>query len=167
MEKEEALLRFTDRSLRWITISEKSTYVKMMVLDLICERRHAIVVAIHAGVVKLVYTPALGAGAFGRRGSSPLTGTPYLSMKDLLFAAQLNQDIPTIDLHGVGDVQSALEQLEMKLFSFYNEGQQYGRVIHGIGTGALAKAVHGVLDKNPMIRQWREEETGGSCIILF
>ena len=31
--------------------------------------------AVNAEVVKLVYTPALGAGAFGRVGSSPTFGT--------------------------------------------------------------------------------------------
>jgi dsDNA-specific endonuclease/ATPase MutS2 len=76
-------------------------------------------------------------------------------------------NIPTIDLHGTSDVVTGIEQLEKELFSLYNQGNQYCRVIHGIGSGRLADVVHEVLKKNPLIIEWKEEESGGSDIIYL
>lgn len=84
-------------------------------------------------------------------------------MLDLLNGMPL----PTIDLHGTSDVHTATEQLEKELFSFYSAGEQYCRVIHGIGSGRLAEVVHDILNKNPLICDWKEEESGGSCIVLL
>lgn len=83
------------------------------------------------------------------------------------FAAQLDTQAPTIDLHGSATVPGALEQLEKELFLLYNKKAPYARIIHGIGEGVLAKAVHEVIQTHPLVREWREEEHGGSCIILF
>lgn len=87
-------------------------------------------------------------------------------MNDLvsIFAGH---DLPTIDLHGTRFLQDALEQLEKELFFFFQKGEKNVRVIHGIGTGKLAHAVHEALTKNPMVVEFGEEETGGSCIICF
>ena len=83
-----------------------------------------------------------------------------------LFAAELNQDIPTIDLHHAGDVQRALDQLERELFLFSKEYPSC-RVIYGIGTGVLARAVEDALEKNPLVGEWKRENTGGSSIVVF
>ena len=88
-------------------------------------------------------------------------------MNTHFFAASLNQDIPTIDLHGIGNITSALEQLERQLFSFYTDKQKHCRVIYGIGEGILAKNVQTALNKNPMVLDWKHEDTGGSCIVLL
>ena len=84
-----------------------------------------------------------------------------------LFAAELNPNIATIDLHHTGTVADALEQLERELFLFYQNGEPYVRVVYGIGTGKLASAVQEALTKNPMIGSWEKEENGGSCIAVF
>ena len=87
-------------------------------------------------------------------------------MKDAvsIFAGH---DLPTIDLHGISPVQNALEQLEKELFLSFQRGEKCCRVIHGIGSGKLAEAVHAALTKNPMVVEFAEEETGGSCIVRF
>ncbi len=72
-----------------------------------------------------------------------------------------------IDLHHASTITDALEQLEHELFLVYMNKLGECRVIHGIGTGALAQAVHEELSKNPMVRQWREEEHGGSCRVTL
>ena len=88
-------------------------------------------------------------------------------LDDIFFAAEIDTHIATVDLHEFCTVPEALEQLEKKLFLLFNSGTQYARVIHGIGSGRLAEAVHAALSKNPMIQKWKESEPGGSCIILF
>lgn len=87
-------------------------------------------------------------------------------MKDVvsIFAGH---DLATIDLHGISPVQNALEQLEKELFLCFQRGEKYCRVVHGIGTGKLGSAVHEALTKNPMVVEFAEEETGGSCIVRF
>jgi len=84
-----------------------------------------------------------------------------------IFTASLSQDIPTIDLHGMRHMMSALEELEKKLYTYYQQGNKICRVIYGIGEGVLAKEVQDSLTKNPMVREWHHEETGGSCIVLL
>ena len=84
-----------------------------------------------------------------------------------LFAAQLNQDIYTIDLHHIESMQSALEVLERDLYGAYKMGEPYCRVVHGIGTGKLASAAQDALEKNPLIAEWKKEESGGSCLVVF
>lgn len=82
------------------------------------------------------------------------------------FAANISPTLPTIDLHYSGSVSDALEKLEKGLSNFV-QMEQYCRVVHGIGEGVLATAVHESLNKNPLVAEWREEENGGSCIVLF
>jgi dsDNA-specific endonuclease/ATPase MutS2 len=46
------------------------------------------------------------------------------------------------------------------------------RIIHGKGTGTLRRIVHSILNKNPLVRNFRlADETGGSwgatIVILF
>ncbi len=82
------------------------------------------------------------------------------------FAANISQNISTIDLHNAGSVSEALEQLGKGLSEFVQK-EQYCRIVHGIGEGILANAVHESLNKNPLVVEWREEENGGSCIVVF
>lgn len=74
-------------------------------------------------------------------------------------------DISTIDLHHCDTVADALEGLERELFRYGREKEQIIRIVHGIGTGALAAAVHEALEKNPMVVSWEENNDGGSCIV--
>lgn len=88
-------------------------------------------------------------------------------IKDTQFAASLDFEIPTIDLHGTPSIYEALEQLERELFLFAKLGHLYCRVVTGIGTGALQNAVVTALEKNPMVAHVEKEEQGGSLIVIF
>lgn len=86
---------------------------------------------------------------------------------DIFFAAEIDPHIVVVDLHGFSTIVEGLEQLEQKLFLLFNSGEKYIRVVHGIGGGRLAESVHEALHKNPLVRNWKESEKGGSCIIVF
>ena len=58
--------------------------------------------------------------------------------------------IPAIDLHHAETIPDALDTLERELFYFFKQKEITIHVIHGIGTGALAAAVHAALKNNPM-----------------
>lgn len=83
------------------------------------------------------------------------------------LAAELSPDIATIDLHGDGGIQDALDHLERDLYLFFSRGETFCRVVTGIGTGAMARAVIDALEKNPMIGGIQKEESGGSFLVLF
>ncbi|HYE60308.1 MAG TPA: Smr/MutS family protein [Candidatus Kapabacteria bacterium] len=72
-----------------------------------------------------------------------------------------------IDLHTTETITDALFLLEQELFHAYQGKETTCHVIHGIGTGMLARAVHEALNKNPMVRSWVEAEDGGSCMVTI
>ena len=84
-----------------------------------------------------------------------------------LFAASLDHKIYTIDLHSFLDPASALEKLETELYRAQKLGQRYCRVVHGIGEGILASKVQDNLSQNPLVKAWKLEESGGSCVVVF
>ncbi len=84
-----------------------------------------------------------------------------------IFGAELDPRITTIDLHETKSVVEALDQLEKEIYQVFKKHVRHARIIHGIGEGILARAVHDALNKNPLIAEWHEEESGGSCIIIF
>lgn len=86
---------------------------------------------------------------------------------DIFFAAEIDSHIAVIDLHEFTTIPEALEQLEKQLFLLFNKGEKYVRVVHGIGAGILGSAVHETLKKNPLVKNWKESEYGGSCIVVF
>ena len=88
-------------------------------------------------------------------------------MKDKFFAAEIDSHIASIDLHGSFTITDALEQLEKELFFLSQRGERYCTVIHGIGTGRLASAVHERLEKHPLVVGWQESESGGRCLVLL
>ena len=88
-------------------------------------------------------------------------------MLDKFFAAEINEDAVSIDLHNFQNIYDALEHLERELFYFAQEKESYCRVIHGIGTGAMARAVGEALGANPLVVGWKVELHGGSTIALF
>ncbi len=79
-----------------------------------------------------------------------------------LFAAAT---LPEIDLHTTESVVEALETLEHELYRLVRQGSAYCRVIHGIGGGVLAAAVHEVFAVHPLIAA--SECFGGFCIVRF
>lgn len=88
-------------------------------------------------------------------------------IKNFVSIIGTDPKLPVIDLHGIRNVSVAIEQLEKELFLFFNMGARYVRVVHGIGGGTLAAAVHSALQKNPLIREFHEEDSGGSCLVVF
>lgn len=86
---------------------------------------------------------------------------------DLRFmTATADSDIPIVDLHTVDSRHNALEELDSAIAHFL-VSKTYFRVIYGIGEGILAVAVAEYLDASPYVRDWREEESGGSAIVLL
>jgi len=83
------------------------------------------------------------------------------------FVGSLDDHIPTIDLHHTDNIPDALILLEQGLFSFFQQGHKVCRVIHGIGEGKMAQAVHDSLAKNPMVVEAKMEENGGSTLASF
>ena len=75
--------------------------------------------------------------------------------------------LPTIDLHDSASIQEALSALDTGLFLLFKKGEREVRVIHGIGTGKLAGAVHESLEKNPMVVGRKEAADGGSCVVFL
>jgi len=75
-----------------------------------------------------------------------------------------------IDLRGLRAVE-AIEQLEKEIGTLVLAGAKEARVIHGIGTGALMKAVHEFLAGNTFIVRFescdlRQGGIGATRIIL-
>lgn len=87
--------------------------------------------------------------------------------REKFFAAEIDSHIAVIDLHQSSTLFDALEQLENELFFLSQQGTRYCSVVHGIGTGRLAEAVHERLEKHPLVVAWQESEQGGRCLVLF
>jgi len=82
-----------------------------------------------------------------------------------IFAAQLNNDIPTLDLHGLYPDQ-ALEKLELFLFENYLEGdEKIVRIVYGGGTGKLGELVRGCLEQHKLVLKTVVEH--GSCLVAI
>lgn len=82
-----------------------------------------------------------------------------------IFAAQLNRDIPTLDLHGLYP-NEALEKLELFLFENYaNREEKVVRVIYGGGTGRLGEAVRACLNGHKLVLKTVIEH--GSCLVII
>lgn len=88
-----------------------------------------------------------------------------------LFSAELRDDLPSLDLHGLFP-QEALEKLE--LFLFENQRDHFSckskdflkaiRIIYGGGTGVLKTKVLEYLKNHLLVDTIKDE--GGSCIVL-
>ncbi len=84
-----------------------------------------------------------------------------------LYAATINPSLPVIDLHGTRYISDATNELESAAFRFAQSGDTACRVIYGVGTGAMRKAVIQAIKKNPMFGEYAEEESGGSLVVLI
>ena len=84
-----------------------------------------------------------------------------------LFAASLDHNIYTIDLHSAGSLDNALDQLETGLYQAYSEGHPYCKIIHGIGEGVLTVESHKILKVHTLVKALKLEENGGSTVVVF
>jgi dsDNA-specific endonuclease/ATPase MutS2 len=86
-------------------------------------------------------------------------------MEDSLFLALESSNLYEIDLHGSDNVSDALDLLDSSLYSAYKNKEKYCRIICGIGKGILKKEVLKSIKNNPMIKDFREGESGGDIIV--
>lgn len=84
-----------------------------------------------------------------------------------LFAASLDYNIYTVDLHSAGSLRKALEWLESGLYQAHAEGHPYCKIIHGIGEGVLTVESHKLLKVHPLVKAFKLEENGGSTVVVF
>ena len=84
-----------------------------------------------------------------------------------LLAAQLDERAPVIDLHQADSVTGALFLLDEQLHRLYSVGENYCRVVHGVGEGILSGAVQSALRESVIVAQWEVEAHGGSCVVVF
>lgn len=71
----------------------------------------------------------------------------------------------TIDLHEFRNTEEALEHLERELYFAYKNGQEFVRIIHGIGSGVMKDVVTQALQNNPLVHEFALEESGGSTMV--
>ena len=83
------------------------------------------------------------------------------------FGASLDARLPAIDLHRARDLATALEQFDREFDRLLRSNARAGRVIYGVGEGVLAREIHKLLAKNTQIIGFKEEESGGSCVVLL
>ena len=82
-----------------------------------------------------------------------------------LFAAQLRDDLPTLDLHGMYP-DEAIDKLELFLFdNFDKNDEQVIKIIYGGGTGRLGYKVRDYLKKHNLVKKISKEF--GSCLVVI
>lgn len=82
------------------------------------------------------------------------------------ITAGYDNDIAVVDLHVCAKPSEAIEKLDHAI-SRYLTTEQYIRVIYGVGTGRLSKAVRDHLDNSAYVTKYTEEPSGGSAIVFF
>ncbi len=81
-----------------------------------------------------------------------------------IFAAQLRDDLPTIDLHGLYPSE-ALVKLELFIYDHFLLKHEFLKIIYGGGTGVLREKVIQYLHTRSFVGTLLEQ--GGSCIIFL
>ena len=82
-----------------------------------------------------------------------------------IFAAQLDQNIPTIDLHGQYPSLASTE-VDVFLFRHFVEGDDtVVKIVYGGGTGKLGQTVRDILAKHSLVKQVVVEH--GCCLVVI
>lgn len=81
-----------------------------------------------------------------------------------IFAAEINQNLPIIDLHGLFP-DDAKNKLDNFLFENFNKKSPAIRVVYGIGTGRLKAEILAFLAKHGLVEVCQDE--GGSAIVIL
>lgn len=102
------------------------------------------------------------------KATEPAPADPY---ETSLFAAELGDEVPTLDLHGVS-VDEALYEVENFLHRKHPPGTDAVRIVHGRGTQKLRDAVHRWLRmQTEFVGAFRDSrrpgETGGVTVVAF
>ncbi|MCX6781055.1 MAG: Smr/MutS family protein [Candidatus Magasanikbacteria bacterium] len=73
------------------------------------------------------------------------------------WSAEINRDTPSLDIHGYR-VAEALEKIDTFIDQQSTGKYRIIKVIHGSGTGALRKALRGLLATHPQVSAYRDSE---------
>ena len=85
--------------------------------------------------------------------------------KDIQLLADIQADLPMIDLHATGGITDALTMLDQELYHLSLQKTLACRVVYGIGEGVLRRAVLQELKRHPLVQGVVEESSGGSAVI--
>lgn len=77
-----------------------------------------------------------------------------------VFAAELGNP-PEVDLHGLGDVEQGLHELERFLNRQFMLGSETVRIIHGRGSGRMRRGVHEHLRSHELVPYYRDSQKPG------
>jgi dsDNA-specific endonuclease/ATPase MutS2 len=94
--------------------------------------------------------------------------TPY---EQIAFAAELNDDLPQVDLHGMS-AHEARYALEHAVSGAFMQGAEAMRIIHGRGDGTLRRTIHEELQKHANLVAYFRDATnigqvGGMTIAVL
>ena len=81
-----------------------------------------------------------------------------------IFAAELRDDLPTLDLHGLYS-NEAVEKIDPFLYLNCNNKESAVKIVYGAGTGKLREAVTDYLHSHPLVGTMQAE--GAYCLIIF
>ena len=88
-----------------------------------------------------------------------------MSRFDTSFFEHL-QNIPVIDLHNL-ERSEAVEKLHHELHRADVHKSGFCRIVHGVGSGVLARIVTEELSQNPLIEAFSLDSHGGSTTVRF
>lgn len=86
-----------------------------------------------------------------------------------LLAAEIGQDVPQIDLHGMREDEAASE-IERFINAQFTAGHRAGRIIHGKGKGLLRQTVHRLLQaykEKDIIAAYRDSHYALNAVTVF
>ena len=94
---------------------------------------------------------------------------PKRELERRFFVAEMDHHCPTIDLHGM-DRETAIRELDQ--FIANNISEEHVRVVFGLGTGVLEKAVLDYLNRESRregseLAGYRRSVREASCDIIF
>lgn len=78
-------------------------------------------------------------------------------MADPLFAAQFDERIPVLDLHGL-TVYNAEHELDAFLHLNQSKNEAVVKIIHGKGSGQLREAMKQFLGKHPLVKRFEDAQ---------
>ncbi len=83
--------------------------------------------------------------------------------ESLILAAELGDSL-SLDLHDADDVEEGMRMLDQFLNQGFLEGAEVVEIIHGRGTGAMRRAVHGFLKDHALVKFFRDAENPSSVL---
>jgi dsDNA-specific endonuclease/ATPase MutS2 len=82
-----------------------------------------------------------------------------------ILAAELAQDRPKLDLHGMFLVEGTLNEIDQFMYKCFNGGKSSAEIVYGIGEGKMQKFALDFLKKHPLVENIVEKQ--GYCIAIL